>query len=123
MCKNIGPIIKGKRTHRDKTVREKNIYIQKDLRTNKPRCLQDSLILKTEICESKNLVEARKENTSQKRASHRHENAGSTLIRKSRNTGKRRLRKTIFVAGTLHTRTQREKEGRNIESKQMQRAF
>jgi hypothetical protein len=41
------------------------------------------------------------------------------LIRKSRNTGKRRLPKTIFVAGTLHTHTHthREKEGRKKESK------
>jgi hypothetical protein len=51
-------------------------------------------------------------NTRQKRASYRHENVGSTLIRKSRNTGKRRLPRTNFVAGTLHRQRGRRKEGR-----------
>jgi hypothetical protein len=110
MCKNIGPIIKGKRTHRDKTAGKKN-KIKKDLRTNKPRCLQYSLIPKTEICERKIKMKLGK-NTRQKRASYRHEKAGSTLIRKSRNTGKHRLPKTIFVAGTLNRQRGRRKEER-----------
>jgi hypothetical protein len=53
-------------------------------------------------------------NTRHKRASYRHENAGSTLIRKSRNTGKRRLPKTILLP---ECSTDREGDGRKEERK------
>jgi hypothetical protein len=56
-------------------------------------------------------------NTKHKRASYRHENAGSTLIRKSRNTGKRRLPKTILLPDAPQTKREMEgrKEGRKKE--------